>query len=95
MLTENINFKFDFNLYFSLIDLLSNSFDISPLGVIYFAALGFFKYFDLKIIWVKIIRMGNKQFSCHFLSVFIVTWIQNEPSESQDKSTKLKVHKRE
>ena len=24
-------------------------------------------------------------FSCHFLSVFIVTWSQNEPSESQEK----------
>ena len=40
-------------------------------------------------LWVKIIRMGNKHFSCHFLSVFIVTWSQNEPLESQEKNTQL------
>ena len=37
-------------------------------------------------IWVKIIRMGNMHFLCQFLSVFIVTLSQNEPSESQKKN---------
>ena len=33
-------------------------------------------------IWVKIIMMGNMHFLFHFLSVFIVTWSQNEPLKS-------------
>ena len=32
-------------------------------------------------IWVELIRMGNMPFLCHFLSVFMVTWSQNEPTE--------------
>ena len=40
-------------------------------------------------IWVKIIRMGNMHFLCHFLPLFIVTWSQNESSLSQEKNTQL------
>ena len=40
-------------------------------------------------IWVEIIGMGNMHFLCHFLSVFIVTWSQNEPLKSREKSTQL------
>ena len=40
-------------------------------------------------IWVKMIRMGNMHFSCHFVSVFIVTWSQNERSESWEKNIQL------
>ena len=39
----------------------------------------------LAYIWVKNFRMGNMQ----FLAVFIVTWVQNEPSESREKNTQL------
>ena len=40
-------------------------------------------------IWVKIIRMGNMHFLCHFLSVFMVTWSQNELSEGWEKNPQL------
>ena len=30
-------------------------------------------------------------FPCHFLSVFMVTWSQNEPSENHTKSTQLTI----
>ena len=40
-------------------------------------------------IWVEVIRMGNMHFLCHFLSVFMVTWSQNELSESWTKITQL------
>ena len=33
------------------------------------------------IIWVKCFCLGNKHFLCHFLSVFILTRIQNGPSD--------------
>ena len=51
-----------------------------------------YEVFDVYIyiyIWVKIIRMGNMHFSCHFFSVFILTWSQNEPPESRKKTTQL------
>ena len=33
---------------------------------------------------------GNIHFQCHFLSVFMLTWNQNEPSEGREKHS---VHK--
>ena len=36
-------------------------------------------------IWVKIISMGGMHFPINFLSVLMVTWNQNEPSESREK----------
>ena len=38
------------------------------------------------------ISMGNMDFPCHFLSVFMVTWNQNEPSEGQKKVPSWQVH---
>ena len=29
-------------------------------------------------------------FPCHFMSIFMVTWSQNEPSQGRKKSTQLK-----
>ena len=46
---------------------------------------------DLFDIWVEIFCLGNMHFLCTFLSVFIVTLSQNEPSEGHltvDKYTK-------
>ena len=37
-------------------------------------------------IWMNIFCPGNRHFLSHFLSVFIVTWSQNEPSESWEKN---------
>ena len=36
-------------------------------------------------IWVEIFCLGNRHFLCHFLSIFMVTLSQNEPSEDQKK----------
>ena len=36
----------------------------------------------IKYIWIKIIKMGNMHKSCHFLSLFMVTGNQIEPSVS-------------
>ena len=40
----------------------------------------------LLFIWVKIIRMGNMHKPCQFLSVSMVTWSQNVPSNGQKKA---------
>ena len=37
-------------------------------------------------IWVEMFCPWNRHFLCHILSVFILTWSQNEPSESQEKN---------
>ena len=34
---------------------------------------------------MNIFCLWNKHLLCHFLLVFIVTWSQNEPSESREK----------
>ena len=36
-------------------------------------------------IWLGIFCLGNMHVLCHFLSVSMVTWSQNEPSEGQKK----------
>ena len=38
-------------------------------------------------IWVEIFCPWNMYFLCHFLSVFMVTWSQNEPSEGWGKKS--------
>ena len=42
-------------------------------------------------IWVEIIRMRNMQFLCHSLSVFMMTWTPNYPSESRTKTLSWQV----
>ena len=42
-------------------------------------------------IWVEIVCLGNMHFMCHFLSVFMVTLSQNEPSEARTKSAQLTI----
>ena len=53
------------------------------------AVLCFLMKTAARFIWVDIFGLVNMHFLCHFLSVFMVTLSQNEPSEGRKKSTQL------